>query len=259
MTEASLRYVKSAISSARLNFGGLTLSTSWLSTVRSTDSLSQRTWSVDPFSCVTHPLTNAWWSSLSHTHRLPENSARSRAESVEVRLSLVFVIELMNLGLKVPVDDLRGRLSITGPGIFSVYTVESFPVGAIVFLGGKLLRLLDKQLKGCWVEKTLSSIQTLFFLFWWLDVVVNVMRWERWFVDKVHVTDWLIHCHGNAGHLLSPFHNPPCDEIILLPLSLCSAAKLHRSGPTRTPTDIKTRPRGNTEDHVYCFIFPFLL
>ena len=71
------------MSSARLNFGGLTLSTARLSTVRSAVSFSQRTWRVDPLSSVTHPLTKASCSSLTQTHRLPENSAKSRAESVE--------------------------------------------------------------------------------------------------------------------------------------------------------------------------------
>src|SRR5579862_6127044 len=91
------------MSSAMLNFGGLTLSTSWLLTIRSTDSLSQRTCRVLPLSSVTHPFTNASFSSFSHTHLFPENSAKSRAESVECEL-LVASSVLMNFGVNVPVD-----------------------------------------------------------------------------------------------------------------------------------------------------------
>src|SRR5271154_3704544 len=113
------------MSSARLNFGGLTLSTARLSTVRSAVSLSQRTLSVDPLSSVTHPLTKASFSSLSQTHRFPENSAKSRAESVEREsreAELCWV--LMNLGVNVPVEGLRESLrefwSDTCPGISSL-------------------------------------------------------------------------------------------------------------------------------------------
>src|SRR5271167_2636675 len=114
------------MSSARLNFGGLTLSTARLSTVLSTVSLSQRTWRVEPLSSVTHPLTKASFSSLSQTHRFPENSAKSRAESVERESrEAELCCDLMNLGVNVPVEGLREILrefcSDTCPGIFPLF------------------------------------------------------------------------------------------------------------------------------------------
>ena len=125
------------MSSARLNFGGLTLSTARLSTVRSAVSLSQRTWSVDPLSSVTHPLTKASLSSLSQTHRFPENSAKSRAESVDREsreAELCWV--LMNLGVNVPVEGLRESLrefcSDTCPGILSL-SFGIFPFLYVVY------------------------------------------------------------------------------------------------------------------------------
>ena len=57
---------------------------------------------VDVLSSRTHPLIKASFSSFIQTHLFPENSAKSRAESVEGESRIDFA--LMNLGVNVPVE-----------------------------------------------------------------------------------------------------------------------------------------------------------
>src|ERR1700686_5054294 len=122
--------------------------------MRSTDSLSHRTLRVDPLSSVTHPLTNASLSSLSQTHRFPENSARSRAASVgrafELKVS-------MNFGVNVPVESffacwgVDGRCDFgdvtcfgnTGPGIASNNVFQSYLLKRVLEGPESFLILLD--------------------------------------------------------------------------------------------------------------------